>query len=136
MEYSLNEADNLMPELTDTGYFFDVIAIILIDIVFILTLIKIFKFEKPFAFNGESGYSYKKVTDLKKWNKAHGIGIIIYGIVLNVVFIYPMLGFGIDDGLIDGLIFFGSILLGLIALVIQHSVLVKKYVVNSDIRNN
>jgi len=129
-----NEMENGMIEsVSEVGDFFDKIALVAIDIVLIIIIYKTFTRDSACSFNTDNPtLMRKKVSDVKAWNRAHAIGYTIYAVALNIVFIYPLLGFGFDGYLIDGLIFFGTLILGFLGLLINHTRLMKKYLVDRE----
>ncbi len=116
----------------ETGLFngFSIGAVILINIVIILIIRKIFDSTSPFMFNTDTTMnSNRRVENVENWNKQHAKGLMVYDLALTIVFLYPVFGLQIDGGVIDGMLFIGTIIFGLIGILIQHNILSKKYVV-------
>lgn len=128
----MNELETGMVESISTlDFTFDIIALILVDVVLAFIIYKTITKTTPCSFNTDSPtFARKMVSNIKAWNKEHAIGYIIYGAAINLVFLYPMVGLQIDGNYIDGIIFFGTLVLGFLGLLINHNRLIKKYVVD------
>ena len=109
----------------------------LVSLIFVVLGIKQYNSEKPVSLNtGEKPPSEDELTDLLEWNHKHGKNLIIYGGVLFLtlsVFVYFIEKY---DYIIVQMILIILVILGEIAwLEIQHNILKKKLIKNSNDKN-
>jgi hypothetical protein len=109
----------------------------LVSLIFVVLGIKQYNSEKPVSLNtGEKPPSEDELTDVLEWNHKHGKNLIIYGGVLFLtlsVFVYFIEKY---DYIIVQMILIILVILGEIAwLEIQHNILKKKLIKNSNDKN-
>lgn len=109
----------------------------LVSLIFVVLGIKQYNSEKPVSLNtGEKPPCEDELTDVLEWNRKHGKNLIIYGCVLFLtlsVFVYFIEKY---DYIIVQMILIILVILGEIAwLEIQHNILKKKLIKNSNDKN-
>ena len=109
----------------------------LVSLISVVLGIKQYNSEKPVSLNtGEKPPSEDELTDVLEWNHKHGKNLIIYGGVLFLtlsVFVYFIEKY---DYIIVQMILIILVILGEIAwLEIQHNILKKKLIKNSNDKN-
>lgn len=109
----------------------------LVSLIFVVLGISQYNSEKPVSLNtGEKPPCEDELTDVLEWNHKHGTNLIIYGGVLFLtLFVF---GYFIEkyDYIVVQMILFILIILGEIAwLEIQHNILKKKLIKNSNDKN-
>ena len=109
----------------------------LVSLIFVVLGIKQYNSEKPVSLNtGEKPPSEDELTDVLEWNHKHGKNLIIYGGVLFLtlsVFVYFIEKY---DYIIVQMILIILVILGEVAwLEIQHNILKKKLIKNSNDKN-
>ena len=84
-----------------------------------------FRSQKPVSFyTGENAPDEKDITDVKAWNKKHGIMWIMYGVCIVSAWIC---GFIMGDSLLSLIPFFICLGLPIPLMVLYHHHLVKRY---------
>jgi hypothetical protein len=109
----------------------------LVSLIFVVLGIRQYNSEKPVSLNtGEKPPCEDELTDVLEWNHKHGKNLIMYGGVLFLtlsVFVYFIEKY---DYIIVQIILFILVILGEIAwLEIQHNILKKKLIKNSNDKN-
>lgn len=87
------------------------------------------KSEHPIAFyTGEKAPAEDEISDVKLWNRKHGMMWIIYGIIIALSW---LCGLMLGDNIVSIIPCIGGVLLPLIFMVWYHHRLVKQYKINS-----
>ena len=83
------------------------------------------KSQKPVGFySGEKPPKEEEVTDVKAWNRKHGMMWLLYGIIILISF---FIGILIGDSIWVVVPMIGGILVPLIFMIRYHHILRKKY---------
>ena len=81
--------------------------------------------EKPARLStGEATIDPSELTDVKAWNRKHGMMWILYGVIMVAGFAVSLT---IDNSLYAGLVAMAAIFLPLILIPVYHNYLLKKY---------
>ncbi len=109
----------------------------LVSLIFVALGIRQYHSEKPVSLNtGEKPPCEDELTDVLEWNHKHGKNLMLYGGALFLtlsVFVYFIQKY---DCIVVQMILFILVILGEIAwLVIQHNMLKKKFIKNTNDKN-
>ena len=106
-------------------------SIITFIIFFIVAMIMIglgifqLKSTSPVGFySGEKPPREEEVTDVKAWNKKHGMMWLIYGIIIMISY---FVGYLIGDSILCLIPFCGGLIVPVIIMIWYHHRLIKKY---------
>lgn len=81
--------------------------------------------KKPVGFyTGENPPGEEDVTDIKAWNRKHGLMWLTYGCIILISF---FIGSGFDDSIWAVLPMIGGVVIPLIFMILYHHRLCKKY---------
>lgn len=105
------------------------LVVVFCDIVFIAIGMNYLKSKAPLGFfTGEKPPKPEEISDIKAWNKKHGIAMFICAGLITIGCFAPV---SIPDETVAMFVFIGAFAVALAGIVIYHNYLTKKYKIKS-----